>query len=95
VVLAGLGRSDEALAEAARSLDLYPGNKDAWIRQWRLYDLAYVQAITGQTDDAIATLRQLLAAPCDAVSPAMLRNTPSFDSLHGRDDFEALIAVES
>jgi len=95
VVLAGLGRSDEALAEATRSLDLYPGNKDAWIRQWRLYDLAYVQAITGQMDDAIVTLRQLLAAPCDAVSPAMLRNSPAFDSLHGRDDFEALIAVES
>ncbi|HEU5262627.1 MAG TPA: hypothetical protein VFU41_14505 [Gemmatimonadales bacterium] len=56
MVLAQLGRSDEALQEARAALGLYPATHDAWIRQFREFDPAIVETLTGRHDDAVERL---------------------------------------
>ncbi len=92
VALAGMGRHDEALAEIRRSFELYPASKDPWIATWRLWDLAYVQMLAGDHEGAVATLSELMSHQTDVISPAILRGSPHFDDLRGREDFEALLA---
>jgi TolB-like protein/tetratricopeptide (TPR) repeat protein len=84
LVLAQLGRGDEALREARAALDLYPATHDAWIRQFREFDLAIVEMLTGRKADAVARLAGLLEQPSDQVSVGYLRLSPLFDPL--RDD---------
>ncbi len=95
IALAGMGRQDEALAEIEHSFDLYPASKDPWIRTWRQWDLVYIQMLGGQHEAAVATLADLMTHQSDAISPAILRNSPHFDELRDRDDFKALLAERS
>jgi serine/threonine-protein kinase len=92
VALAGMGRGEEGLAEIGRSLDLFPASKDAWIRTWRLYDRALIQVLAGRPEEAVSTLTDLMSRQTDVVSPSILANSPQFDGLRGRDDFQALLA---
>lgn len=95
VALAGMGQSEEALAEIARSMTMYPASKDPWIQTWRLYDLVIIQMLAGQTDTAVQTLGRLIERQTDVISPALLQSTPDLDPLRGRDDFKALLAKVS
>jgi tetratricopeptide (TPR) repeat protein len=90
VCWAALGRGEEAVEEAQRALTLFPANRDAWIRQWRLADLALVQSLAGRKDAAVATLAELLDGPVDVISPALLRITPLYDSLRDHPGYAAL-----
>ena len=59
---AALGRADEAVRHAERSLALLPIAKDALVGTLLVYRLAAVQARVGRTAEAVATLRTLLDA---------------------------------
>jgi len=91
LALAGSGRHDEALAEVQHSLELFPASKDPWIATWRLWDLAYIQMLCGQPEDAVETLADLMTRQTDVISPAILHNSPFFDELRGREDFQRLL----
>ncbi|MBE7158542.1 MAG: hypothetical protein INR62_08945 [Rhodospirillales bacterium] len=90
-VNAGLGRSQDALAEARRALVLGQAKKDA--RYGPLYFLAYARVLawTGERDEAIHTLQALAAKPG---GPAYgdLKLHPDWDVLRGDARFEVLVA---
>ena len=91
-VLAHLGRTDEALREARRALELRPATHDQWFRQFRIFDLAVVEILTGRHDDAVARLERLLSRPTEQVSVALLRQSPLFDPLRGHPGFARLLS---
>ena len=91
VILAGLGRNDEAIASAKRGLELMPPEVEAWRGTYRVRDLALVYAMTGRSDDAFEILERLLAMPAD-FSAWDLRLDPYWDDLRGDPRFETLVA---
>jgi tetratricopeptide (TPR) repeat protein len=91
IVLAGLGRDDEAIRSARRGFELMPPDKEAWRGSYRLRDLAMVYAMTGRTDEAIGLLEELLSIPAD-FDVWDLRLDPYWDDLRGDPRFGALLA---
>ena len=94
VVLAGLGRDEEAIASAKKGLELMPPEVEAWRGTYRLRDLALVYAMTGRPDEALDLLERLLSMPSD-LSVWDLRLDPYWDGLRGDPRFEALAAGAS
>jgi len=86
-VLAGLGEGEAALQEARTALTLPPATTDAWLRQWRMFDLAVVETWAGRHDDAVQHLSELLGQPSDQVSVPLLRQSPLFDPLRKHPGF--------
>jgi TolB-like protein/tetratricopeptide (TPR) repeat protein/tRNA A-37 threonylcarbamoyl transferase component Bud32 len=86
---AALGRGDEAVHHAQRSLTLLPIAKDALTGTLLVYRLAAVQARVGRNAEAVATLRTLLTLPF-YVSPAWLRLDPNFARLQSDPEFRRL-----
>ena len=89
LVNAYLGRRDEALREAEKSISLLPIAKDALNGALLVYRRACVQARLGLQAEALATLGTLMSVPFYA-SPAWLRLDPNFSALHGNAEFERL-----
>ena len=89
---AGLGRREEAVRLGTRALELYPANKDVWIRQSRLYDLVRVYIWLGDTEAAIDRIEELSAASHEMVSGPLLRMSPVFDPLRDNPRFQRLLA---
>ncbi len=87
---ASLGRTDEAVHHAERSLTLLPIAKDALVGTLLVYRFACVQARVGRRADAVATLRTLLTLPFYA-SPAWLRLDPNFATLRDDPEFRRLV----
>jgi TolB-like protein/Flp pilus assembly protein TadD len=92
IALAGLGRGEEAMREIERSFDMFPVNRDQWIRTWREYDLATIQVMIGRHEDAVLTLSALMDKQTDIISPWILESAPVFDPLRERPDFQELAA---
>jgi tetratricopeptide (TPR) repeat protein len=92
LVLASLGRSDEALADGKLALTLRPASGDAWIHQYRLFDLALIEIATGRHDDAVAHLGELLAQPSDQYRWNSCGKCRVFDPLRGNPGFVKLVA---
>ena len=90
-VYAGIGRRDDAIRQAQLAVDLAPIDKDALLGPELLENLAEVATMVGDTDLAIATLKQLLSMP-SKVSRPMLRIDPRWGPLRGEAEFEALVA---
>lgn len=91
LALAGLGEEDAALAAARRGVDLLPVERDAGTGPQRLYELALTQTRLGRLDDALETVRRLLAVPA-RVSKTFLELDPRFSPLvqhPGFDDLES------
>ena len=91
LVDAQLGFADEALRGARMALGLFPASHDAWIRQYREFDLALVEITTGNHDAAIDRLGQLLSQPSDMVSVAELKSSPLYDPLRQNPAFVRLL----
>jgi len=91
IAYAGLGRRDEAVREARHGCELMPPSKDAWKALSRLDDLATVYLMTGRTDEAIATLDELLARS-GAYTTHDLRQSAVWDSLRSDQRFQAMLA---
>src|SRR5438045_7872807 len=60
---AGLGRKDQAIAEAKRAVELMPMERDAYDAPLVLEGLARVYTWTGEKDLAIDTLHKVLSVP--------------------------------
>src|SRR5438445_4303549 len=88
---AGLGRKNEAIAEARRAVDLIPIAKDSWLGPGFVTNLALVYAWTGERDLAIEQLQIVAKIPAGP-SYGDLRFNPCWDPLRGDQRFEKMIA---
>jgi serine/threonine-protein kinase len=87
---AGLGRSEDALREVRRGVELMPVEQEAWRGVFRLGELAAVHAWVGNADSAIAHLDALLSIPGE-LSTDILRHEPAWDPLRDDPAFEAML----
>ena len=87
---AGLGRAEDALREGQEGVRLMPPEKEAWRGNWRVFQLARIEAMVGETDAAIDHLEHLLSIPFD-LTVAELRIDPAWDPLREDERFEALL----
>ena len=87
--LAYLGRYDEAIAAAKRSVALRGLDTDKYSGGYNQLQLARVYAMAGRRDQAIETLQELLKTPL-FVTPGWLRIDPTFASLRGDPRFQRL-----
>ncbi len=90
IALAGLGRAEDAISEGEEGVRLMPPEREAWRGTWRVYELARIYSMTGQTERAIDRLEFLLSMPSD-VSVWTLRLNPAWDPLRGDPRFDALL----
>jgi len=87
---AGLGRSDDALREARRGVELMPVEREAWRGVFRLAELAAVHAWVGDLDSALAHLDALLSRPGE-LTTFILRHEPTWDPLRDDPAFEEML----
>jgi Flp pilus assembly protein TadD len=91
LVYAYLGRTDDALRESRRAVDLVP-ETDAIDRPRYLANLALVYALTGQTEEAVTLVEQLLTTPAaDGITLTELRSW-KWDSLRSNPRFQKILA---
>jgi non-specific serine/threonine protein kinase len=69
LVLAGLGKKDEAIREGIRATELLPITTDAWTGFLRELDLAKIYTMVGEYDLAIDKLEYLLSIPGELSVP--------------------------
>jgi TolB-like protein/DNA-binding winged helix-turn-helix (wHTH) protein/tetratricopeptide (TPR) repeat protein len=91
LALAGLHRTDEAIAAGERAARLCPLSRDALSGSWALLDLAQIHAWLGQPQAACARLETLLAVPSHVSAP-LLRLDPAWAPLRDQPCFAALLA---
>jgi tetratricopeptide (TPR) repeat protein len=89
---AGLGRKNEAIAEARRVVDLIPIAKDSWLGPDFVTNLALVYAWTGERDRALEQLEIVAKIPAGP-SYGDLRFNPCWDSLRGDKRFDKIVAA--
>jgi tetratricopeptide (TPR) repeat protein len=85
-----LGHPEEAVRLVRKSMELLPESRDALDGPTYRYTLAWVYAVSGDKDRAIAELDRVLHEP-SAFSVADIRANPGFEKLHGDPRFEALV----
>jgi serine/threonine-protein kinase len=91
IAYAGLGRKANAIREGKEGVRLMPPEKEAWRGNWRVFQLAKIEAMAGEAESAIERLEVLLSIPFD-LTVAELRIDPAWDALRGNPRFEALVA---
>ncbi|HEY5087954.1 MAG TPA: tetratricopeptide repeat protein, partial [Gemmatimonadaceae bacterium] len=91
---AGLGRTSEAISAGHRAIELLPTSRDAVEGSGVLMRLATIYARSGDTSDAIAILRKLLASSSAGFvcSARLLRIDQTWDRIRADPDFKALLA---
>jgi tetratricopeptide (TPR) repeat protein len=90
LILAFLGRKEEAIAEGKRAVELLPESKDAFDGPQATTTLAQIYAWTGELDEAFRLLDHLFAIPCNLTVP-MLKLDPAWDPLRKDPRYPALI----
>ena len=88
--LAGLGRSEEAIADAERAAAILPVSRDHIDGTRILQILATIYVKTGHTDKAMSIIEQLLSIPSE-VTPYTLKTSPDFAPLRGNPRLQAMI----
>jgi TolB-like protein/class 3 adenylate cyclase/Flp pilus assembly protein TadD len=92
-VYACLGRNADALRLAREAAESMPIEKDALLGVDFLVGLAQIEAHSGQSEEAIKTLRQLLTIPAgEYISVARLKIDPVWDPLRNDPDFQKLLS---
>jgi tetratricopeptide (TPR) repeat protein len=88
-----LGRNDDALRIAREAAESMPIEKDAILGVNFLVGLAQIEAHTGQAEEAIKTLRQLLTMPAgEYISVARLKIDPVWDPIRNNPEFQKLLS---
>ena len=90
LILAALGRKEEAIAEGKRAVELRPESQDAFDGPRCTAALAQIYARTGELDEAFRLLDHLLSVP-NGLTVAILKIDPAWDSLRKDPRFQALI----
>ena len=90
LILAALGRKQEAIAEGKRAVELLPESQDAFEGPKETAALAQIYASTGEIDEAFRLLDHLLVIP-SALTVPMLKLDPAWDPLRKDPRFQALI----
>jgi TolB-like protein/Flp pilus assembly protein TadD len=90
MVLAGLGRKEEAIKEGKRAVELLPEAQDALDGPEVAVVLAQIYAWTGEHDRAFELLDHLLQVPSSLTVP-ILKLDPVWDALRNDPRFQALI----
>jgi len=90
LILAALGRKEEAIAEGKRAVELLPESRDAFDGPQFTAALAQIYAWTGETDEAFRLLDHLLSVP-NGIDVSILKLDPAWDSLRKDPRFQALI----
>lgn len=93
LILAGLGRNEEALAAGRRAVEILPETKDAFNGPIMVISLSRILTITGAHDEAVATLQRSLATP-GGITVNELRLDPTWDPLRTYPAFQKLVAQE-
>jgi len=97
ILYAYLGRKEDALRESRRAVELRPANKDAIEGPAYLRVLAWVCAVTGETEEAITLLEHLLTTPVVYLGPlpgvtlADLRLSWKWDGLRENVRFQKIL----
>ena len=91
LILAGLGRKEEAIKEGKRAVELLPEAQDALDGPEVAVVLAQIYAWTGEHDQAFELLDHLLQVPNSLTVP-ILKLDPVWDPLRKDPRFEKLIA---
>lgn len=87
-----LGRKADALRTAQHAADLLPLSKDAYSGNYYLNGVAQIAAWTGEPDEALKLIAQLLAIPAgDTMSVPRLKLDPVWDPLRGDPRFQKLM----
>ncbi|HEU5153201.1 MAG TPA: protein kinase [Gemmatimonadales bacterium] len=92
-IYAGLGRRSDAIREGKRAVEMLPLSKEAYRGGTILNQLARIYLLTGDYDQAVDVLSQLLAVP-SIVSVPELRVDPFWQPLAGNPKFEKLLASQ-
>jgi serine/threonine-protein kinase len=87
---AGVGRREEAIREGRRAVELRPLEKDTWLGEDMLRNLAVVYATLGEADSAVQQLRILLTVP-SRISLRTLEADPTWDRIRRDPAFQALL----
>jgi tetratricopeptide (TPR) repeat protein len=88
-----LGRNADALRLAREAAESMPIEKDAILGVNFLVGLAQIEAHTGQSEEAIKTLRQLLTMPAgEYISVARLKIDPVWDPIRNDPGFQKLLS---
>jgi TolB-like protein/Flp pilus assembly protein TadD len=90
LILAALGRKQEAIAEGKRAVELLPESQDAFEGPQGTAALAQIYAWTGESDEAFRLLDHLLVVPNGITAPS-LKLDPAWDPLRKDPRFQALI----
>ncbi len=90
LILAALGRKQEAIAEGKRAVDLLPESQDAFDGPRCTASLAQIYALTGDSDEAFRLLDHLLQIP-SGITVHVLKLDPAWDPLRKDPRFQALI----
>jgi TolB-like protein/Flp pilus assembly protein TadD len=91
LILAALGRKEEAINEGKRAVELLPESEDAFDGPEATESLALIYAWTGEFDEAFRLLDHLLAVPNFNLSVPLLKLDPLWDPLRNDPRFQALI----
>jgi tetratricopeptide (TPR) repeat protein len=88
-----LGRNADALRLAREAAESMPIEKDAILGINFLVGLAQIEAHTGQSEEAVKLLRQLLTIPAgEYISVARLKIDPVWDPIHNDPGFQKLLS---
>jgi serine/threonine protein kinase/tetratricopeptide (TPR) repeat protein len=87
---AGLGRTEEALREGRRAVELLPVEKDAIVGKLMIEYLAMIAAWVGENDVACKQLA-IAVRPPSTVSYGQLKLLPFWDPLRGDPRFEKIV----
>jgi hypothetical protein len=90
VILAALGRKQEAIAEGKRAVELRPESQDAFDGPQCTAALAQIYAWTGESDEAFRLVDHLLGIPNGLTVPT-LKLDPAWDPLRKDPRFQALV----
>src|SRR5256714_2887021 len=90
LILAALGKKQEAITEGKRAVELLPESEDAFDGPQVTATLAQIYAWTGEFDEAFCLLDHLLAVPSNLTVP-MLKLDPAWDPLRQDPRYQALI----
>ncbi len=90
IILAGLGRKDEAIRHGERAVEILPLSREAYRGAYLLEGLAKIYTMTGEHGKSIDALETLLSRPSH-INHNLLRLDPAWDQLRNDASFQKLL----